>query len=148
MQRWDPSREGQLDGTRSDFASIGGLQVVPDRPARDKGGGAMWPEIAHTNSRWRHDRVWRNPFASSCCRLSSVGKPPWSSQPTTIAGDAIRNCGPPGVDLDCRRQGQYMSPDAAETLATFMVGGMPDGPPFETAVGDLVRRIAASGEPT
>ncbi len=50
-----------------------------------------------------------------------------------------------GVDVDdCRGQGQYMSLDAGETLATFMIDGMPDGPRFEKSVGDLVRRMAAS----
>ena len=50
-----------------------------------------------------------------------------------------------GIDIDsCRRKGQYMSLDAGETLAKFMVGDVPNGPQFETVVGDLVRRMAAS----
>jgi anti-anti-sigma factor len=49
-----------------------------------------------------------------------------------------------GVDLDdCRRHGRYLSLDAAETLDTFMVGGMPDRHRFETTVGELVGRMAS-----
>ena len=49
-----------------------------------------------------------------------------------------------GVDVEgCRRQGRYVALDARETLATFMAGGVPDGPRFATAVGDLVRGLAA-----
>lgn len=49
-----------------------------------------------------------------------------------------------GIDVDdCRRQGRYVSLDAGETLASFMVGEMPDRARFETAMGELVRRMAA-----
>jgi prepilin-type processing-associated H-X9-DG protein len=48
-----------------------------------------------------------------------------------------------GVDIDDRRgRGQYLSLDAGETLARFMVDGVPNGSQFEAAVGDLVRRMA------
>jgi anti-anti-sigma factor len=49
-----------------------------------------------------------------------------------------------GVDVDrWRRCGQYGLLDASETLAAFMVDGLPDGPRFESAAAGLVRGMAA-----
>lgn len=49
-----------------------------------------------------------------------------------------------GVDVDeCRRRGSYVSLDAGEILASFMVDGLPDGPRFDATVGDVVRGLAA-----
>ena len=48
-----------------------------------------------------------------------------------------------GVDpIAMKASGQYLSLDAAETLALFMVAGMPDPVLFEQSVGKIVRRAA------
>lgn len=61
-----------------------------------------------------------------------------------------------GLDLNAaRRRGTYISLDAAECLAKFMVNGMPDAAKFEEVVGSVilraiqgppVRRVRAFGE--
>ncbi len=48
-----------------------------------------------------------------------------------------------GVDVPAARaQGRYLSVDAAETLAKFMVGGMPDERRFVAVVGGIIARAA------
>src|SRR5256885_2462352 len=44
-----------------------------------------------------------------------------------------------------RASEQYLALDAAETLATFMVRGMPDQALFELSVGCLVRKATRDG---
>ncbi|HYG81863.1 MAG TPA: ATP-binding protein [Pyrinomonadaceae bacterium] len=51
-----------------------------------------------------------------------------------------------GLDLtDARTKGRYISLDAAETLATFMVDGRTEPARFKRVVGDLVERAARAG---
>jgi PAS domain S-box-containing protein len=51
-----------------------------------------------------------------------------------------------GVDIEtARRTGSYFSLDAAETMAKFMVNGVPDEPLFEQVIGGLVARAARQG---
>jgi DNA-binding NarL/FixJ family response regulator len=55
-----------------------------------------------------------------------------------------------GLDVgDDIEQGRYISLDAAETLATYMVNGMPDPIRFSNITGDLILNAAnaAKGEP-
>ncbi|HJU54383.1 MAG TPA: ATP-binding protein [Pyrinomonadaceae bacterium] len=46
---------------------------------------------------------------------------------------------------DARAKGQYVSLDAAETLATFMVDGRPEPERFNEVVGRLVSQVARAG---
>lgn len=49
-----------------------------------------------------------------------------------------------GVDLDsARASGRHVAFDAVETLARFMVNGIPDETMFNDAVGNIVARAAA-----
>lgn len=49
-----------------------------------------------------------------------------------------------GVDLDsARASGMHVALDAAETLARFMVDGMPDDVTFNAVIGDIVSGAAA-----
>ena len=55
-----------------------------------------------------------------------------------------------GLDIGAAiEQGRYISLDAAETLSTFMVNGMPDPVRFFKVAGDLILNAAkaAKGEP-
>src|SRR5712692_5714579 len=53
-----------------------------------------------------------------------------------------------GLDLDsAHAAGQYITLDAAETLAVIMAGGMPAPARFEEAIGTMVARAAAGGRP-
>jgi anti-sigma regulatory factor (Ser/Thr protein kinase) len=49
--------------------------------------------------------------------------------------------------VGARRTGRYLTLDAAETLATFMVDGVPRRPEFERAIGRIIDRAAADGSP-
>src|SRR5579884_383964 len=62
--------------------------------------------------------------------------------------DLAARLGAAGVDLAvARASGQYVSLDAAETLARFMVAGAPDADAFERVIGGLVARAAEGGRP-
>src|ERR1051326_2452997 len=51
-----------------------------------------------------------------------------------------------GVDLEtARAQGQYLALDAEETLARFMLEGVPDPLRFEETVGKVVAQAGAEG---
>jgi signal transduction histidine kinase len=51
-----------------------------------------------------------------------------------------------GLDLTgARAKGQYVSLDAAETLATFMVDGRPEPMRFKRIIGDIVEQAARAG---
>src|SRR5688500_645839 len=51
-----------------------------------------------------------------------------------------------GIDIAAMKaSGQYLALDAAETLALFMVHGLPDPALFEQSVGKGVRRAVAAG---
>lgn len=53
-----------------------------------------------------------------------------------------------GVDLDAARaSGSYLPFDAAETLAKFMVDGLPSRVPFEDAIGRALDYAARDGRP-
>ncbi|MDQ3982711.1 MAG: MEDS domain-containing protein [Actinomycetota bacterium] len=50
------------------------------------------------------------------------------------------------VDLERARRGRsYLSLEAGETLARFMVGGLPDAGRFEAVVGELIARASSGG---
>jgi DNA-binding NarL/FixJ family response regulator len=52
-----------------------------------------------------------------------------------------------GVDIDgAIREGTYISSDAAKSLSTFMVNGMPDSDRFFEIVGGLIRTAAKVGK--
>lgn len=52
-----------------------------------------------------------------------------------------------GLDVDAAtKQGTYIPLDAAQTLSTFMVNGMPDSALFFEVVGDLIRAAAKAGK--
>ena len=53
-----------------------------------------------------------------------------------------------GIDVAAERTaGNYLSVDAAETLARFMVDGSPDATKFEASVGELLRQVCATSVP-
>jgi len=53
-----------------------------------------------------------------------------------------------GIDLrTARASGAFTMVDAADTLAGFMVDGIPQMDPFASVVGDLIRQAAADGRP-
>ncbi len=53
------------------------------------------------------------------------------------------------IDVDrARAESRYIDLDAAETLSSFMVDGVPDRRRFESVVGGLVARVATPGRVT
>src|SRR5262249_4642537 len=42
---------------------------------------------------------------------------------------------------------RYLSLDAAETLSTFMVDGLPDGERFSRVIGSVIAQLAAAAQP-
>jgi anti-sigma regulatory factor (Ser/Thr protein kinase) len=52
------------------------------------------------------------------------------------------------IDVEeARASGNLIALDAAETLARFMAGGLPDAAAFDAVIGDLVRRAGETGRP-
>jgi PAS domain S-box-containing protein len=61
-----------------------------------------------------------------------------------VLGIKLHACGLDYVAAEAA--GRFLMLDAAETLATFMVDGMPDAARFRESVGGVVRRVARTGK--
>jgi anti-sigma regulatory factor (Ser/Thr protein kinase) len=62
----------------------------------------------------------------------------------TALDQVLCECGVPTAQL--RRQGRYLSLDAAETLATFMKGAQPNARAFTSAIRAIMHSVRGSGE--
>ncbi len=65
---------------------------------------------------------------------------------TKLIDECLRKC---GLDVDnLKRIGDYVTVDARETLATFMVGSVPNAGAFHHHMGSLIQQVLRNREKT